>query len=205
MQFQTIISGLQQLTTQYGYFGVFSMSLLGALSIIIPVPDSATLFTLAGLKIGGTWVFDPLLIAAVATVGAGVGEFSGYLIGAKSKIAMTGKYKKNADFLVNACKKFGSIGIFAFALTPFPDDMMFIPLGSARYNPAKAFVPALAGKFLLSLLIVFGSRYSINAIMNLFGAGSSLLSFLISAAIGVALTITMFTVDWTKCFRKIAK
>jgi membrane protein DedA with SNARE-associated domain len=118
---------------------------------------------------------------------------------------VTGKYKKNADFLATAFKKFGSISIFAFALTPLPDDLMFVPLGMARYNPSKAFVPSLAGKSLLSLLIVFGSRFSVSIIANAFGAGGSLLSFLISAALGIALTVTMFKVDWTKHFGKYIK
>ena len=205
MQLQTLINALQQLSVKYGYFGVFSTSLLGALSIIIPVPDTTTIFALAGLKIGGDWVFDPLLIAAVATVGAGIGEFAGYLVGIKGKKILNGKCRKNTDFIVNACEKFGFVGIFAFALTPLPDDLMFIPLGNARYNPVKAFVPALTGKFLLSLLIIFGCRYSIGIITNAFGFGSSLLSFLISAALGIGITSAMFMIDLTKHFGKIIK
>lgn len=171
--------------------------------MVIPVPDTITIFTLAGLKIGGGWVFDPLLVAAAAAIGAGVGQFSGYLVGVRGKKTMAGKYKKNADFLVKVFNKFGPIGIFAFALTPLPDDLMFIPLGMARYNPVKAFVPALAGKFLASLIVAFGGRFSISIITNMFGAGSDLLSFLISAALGIAVAITMFKVDWTKYFEKL--
>lgn len=184
---------------------MFFTSLLGAISLIIPVPDSAALFTLAGLKIGGCWVFDPLLIATVATAGAGIGQLTGYLVGAGGKKSVPGMYKKNADFLVSTLGKLGSVGIFAFALTPFPDDMMFIPLGMARYNPIKAFVPALTGKFLLSLLIVSGARYSISLITNVFGGGGSVLSFMISIALGIGVTVTMFVVDFAKHFKKLIK
>ena len=179
------------------------MSLFGAVSVVIPVPDSAALFTLAGLKIGGCWVFDPLLIAAVATIGAGIGQLTGYLVGAGAKKTVPGTYRKNADFLVSTLGKLGSVGIFAFALTPFPDDMMFIPLGMARYNPIKAFVPALTGKFLLSLLIILGARYSIGLVTSVFGGGSSALSFMISIALGIGVTVTMFLVDLTKYFKKL--
>jgi membrane protein YqaA with SNARE-associated domain len=194
---------LQQLSVQYGYFGVFFISLVGALSMVIPIPDTITIFTLAGLKFGGNWVFDPLLIATAATIGAGVGQFSGYLVGSLGKKTMTGKYKKNVDFLASVFNKFGPIGIFAFALTPLPDDIMFVPLGMARYNPIKAFLPALTGKFLISLIIATGARFSIGIITSTFGAGSSLMSFLISAALGIAIAITMFKVDWTKHFGKL--
>lgn len=171
--------------------------------MVIPVPDTITVFTLAGLKVGGSWVFDPLLIAAVAAMGAGVGQFSGYLVGVGGKKNMAGKYKKNADFLVKVFNRFGPVGIFAFALTPLPDDLMFIPLGMARYNPVKAFVPALTGKFLASLIIAYGSRFSISVITDMFGAGSSLLSLLISTALGIAVAIAMFKVDWTMHFEKL--
>ena len=72
--------------------------------MVIPVPDTLTVFALAGLKVGGGWVFDPLLIAAAATLGSGVGQFSGYLLGVGGKKTMTGKYRKNADFLVRNVK-----------------------------------------------------------------------------------------------------
>ena len=203
MQFQAFISWLKQFSIQYGYFGVFLISVVGALSLVIPIPDAITIFTLAGLKIGGGWVFAPLLIATAATIGAGVGQFSGYLVGAAGKKTITGKYKKNADFLANIFDKFGPVGIFAFALTPLPDDIMFVPLGMTRYNPIKAFLPALTGKFLMSLAIALGGRFSIGIITSMFGAGSSLLSFLFSAVLGIIIAITMFKVDWTKHFEKL--
>lgn len=206
MQFGTLIGGLQQLATRYGYFGVFFLSLLGALSIVVPIPDTTTVFTLAGLRVGSSFVFNPLLIAAIATLGSGVGQGSGYILGVKTKKANNGgNYQRNSDFLVDTLGKFGSIGIFAFALTPLPDNLMFIPLGMARYNPVKAFIPGLAGKFLLSLLVVYAARYSIGAITSTLGGGSNLLSFAISAVLGLAVTMTMFLVDWGKCLGKLRK
>jgi hypothetical protein len=73
----------------------------------------------------------------------------------------------------------------------------------ARYNPTKAFLPALTGKFLMSLAIALGGRFSIGIITNMFGAGSSLLSFIFSAMLGIIIAITMFKVDWTKYFKKL--
>jgi len=187
---------------QYGYFGIFAVSLAGAMSIIVPIPDTIVVFTLAGLRVGDGWVFDPFLIASAVAIGAAIGEFSGYLMGFGSRKAMTGRYKENVDFLVNVLNKFGAAAIFVFALTPLPDDLVFIPLGTVRYNPVKAFTPALIGKFLMSLIIVYGSRFSIGIIRDTFGVGSNLLSVLISTAIGIVLTITMFKVDWTRYFGK---
>jgi len=193
---------MYNLCVQYGYLGIFAISLAGAMSIIVPVPDTIMVFTLAGLQTGGNWVFAPLLIALAATMGGLIGEVAGYLLGLSSKKVITGKYKKNVDFLSKVFNKFGAIAIFAFALTPLPDDMVFIPLGSSRYNPIKAFTPAVTGKLLLSLAVAYGGRFSIGIIRDVFGVGGDLTSVVISSGIGVAFAIALFKVDWAKRFDK---
>jgi membrane protein YqaA with SNARE-associated domain len=193
---------MYNLCVQYGYLGIFAISLAGAMSIIVPVPDTIMIFTLAGLQTGGNWVFAPLLIALAATLGGAIGQVSGYLLGLSSKKVIKGKYKNNVDFLSKVFNKFGAIAIFAFALTPLPDDMVFIPLGSSRYNPIKAFTPALTGKLLLCLAVAYGGRFSIGIIRDVFGVGGDLTSFLISTSIGIAFAIALFKVDWAKRFDK---
>ncbi len=54
--FGGVITWMRYLCTQYGYLGIFVMSLAGAVSIVVPVPDTIVVFTLAGLKIGDGWV-----------------------------------------------------------------------------------------------------------------------------------------------------
>ncbi len=115
---------------------------------------------------------------------------------------MTGRYKKNVDFLVKVFDRFGAVAIFAFALTPLPDDLVFIPLGATRYNPIKAFAPALAGKFLMSLIVAYGGRFSIGVIGDMLGVGSELVSALICTTVGLVLAIAMFKVDWSRHFEK---
>jgi membrane protein YqaA with SNARE-associated domain len=202
LQFQGIFAWLYNFCVQYGYLGIFAMSLAGAMSIIVPVPDTIAVFTLAGLQVGGNWVFAPLLIALAATLGGAIGEVSGYLLGLRSKKVITGKYKKNVDFLVNVFNKFGALAIFAFALTPLPDDMVFIPLGASRYNPIKAFAPAITGKLLLNLAVAYGGRFSIGIIQDTFGVGGDPISMAMSMGIGVAFAIAMFKVDWAGFFEK---
>jgi len=129
-------------------------------------------------------------------------EFSGYLLGFGGRKKIIGRYKKNVDFLVNVLNRFGAVAIFAFALTPLPDDLIFIPLGVTRYNPVKAILPALAGKFSMGLIIAYGGRYSVEFIEDLFGLGSELISSLVIFATGVILTIVLFRMDWEKYFSK---
>jgi len=197
---------MESLALQYGYFGIFLISLFGALSIIFPIPYTVIIFTLGGLKAGESWVFEPFWIAVAAGIGSTIGEFSGYLIGFGGRKAISERYKKKMDFLVKVFNKFGSIAIFLFALTPLPDDLLFIPLGVMRYSIIRIFLPALIGKFLMNLIVAYSGRFSVNVIRDIFGVESDWISALISMILAIVLLIIvfiiMFKVDWEKHFEK---
>ena len=40
-----------------------------------------------------------------------------------------------------------------------PDDLIYVPLGLAKYNPKRFFIATLTGKLVLSYVIVFVSHY----------------------------------------------
>jgi len=197
---------MESLALQYGYFGIFLISLIGALSIIFPIPYTVIIFALGGLKVGEAWVFEPLLIAVAAGIGSAIGEFSGYLLGVGGRKVISDKYKKKMDFLVRVFNKYGPITIFLFALTPLPDDLLFIPMGVMRYSIVKAFIPALIGKFCMNLIVAYSGRFSIQIIRDIFGVESDWISALIGMVIAIALLIIvfviMFKVDWEKHFEK---
>jgi membrane protein YqaA with SNARE-associated domain len=187
--------------TQYSYFGVFIISLLGAMSIFIPIPYTVVIFILGGLQ-----AFDPFLIAVAAGFGSAIGEFSGYLLGLGGRKVIGDKYKKRMNFLTKLFKKYGSIAIFIFALTPLPDDLLFIPLGVMRYSLLRAFIPALLGKFLSNLIIAYSGRLSLEIVKTIFGVEGEGTSLLVGTIIGVSLLvivfIIMFKLDWEKYFGK---
>ncbi|HEX9862558.1 MAG TPA: VTT domain-containing protein [Candidatus Bathyarchaeia archaeon] len=201
MQLQDIVKWMESFATQYGYFGIFLISFLGATSVFIPIPYTVVIFTLGGLQ-----AFDPLLIAVAAGTGAAIGEFSGYLIGFGGRRVIGEKYKKKMDFLTRLFKKFGPIVIFAFALTPLPDDLLFIPLGIMRYSLLKAFIPALLGKFVSNLIIAYSGRFSVDIIKYIFGVEgegmSALIGIILALVLMVIIFVIMFKVDWEKRFAK---
>jgi membrane protein DedA with SNARE-associated domain len=204
---QDIEYWMRTFAEQYGYLGIFLISLLGAMSIFVPIPYTIVIFILGGLQdTVGNWVFEPLWIAVAAGAGAAVGEFSGYLIGFGGRRVIGEKYKKKMDFLMKLFKKFGPIAIFVFALTPLPDDLLFIPLGVMRYGLIQAFIPALLGKFFSNLIIAYSGRLSLEIVKSLFGVEGEGTSLLIGTIIGIVLLvivfIIMFKVDWEKRFAK---
>ena len=192
---------------QYGYLGIFLISLIGAMSIFVPIPYTIVIFILGGVQdTFGNWLFDPLWIAVAAGIGSAIGEFSGYLLGAGGRKAIGNRYKKKMDFITKLFKKYGSVAIFIFALTPLPDDLLFIPLGVMRYSLLRAFIPALIGKFFSNLIIAYSGRLSLEIIGNLFGVEGGGTSLLVGTIIGVVLLvivlIIMFKFDWEKHFAK---
>jgi len=207
LELQDIADWMRNFAVQYGYLGIFLISLLGATSIFVPIPYTIVIFILGGLQdTVGNWVFEPLWIAVAAGAGAAIGEFSGYLIGFGGRRVIGEKYKKKMDFLTKLFKKFGPIAIFVFALTPLPDDLLFIPLGIMRYGLLQAFIPALLGKFFSNLIIAYSGRLSLEIVKSLFGVEGEGTSLLVGTIIGIVLLvivfIIMFKVDWEKRFAK---
>lgn len=200
MQFQDIVNWMQVFAIQYGYFGIFLIALIGALSIFVPIPYTVVIFTLGGFKSGGIYVFDPIWIALAAGLGSAVGEFSAYLIGLGGRKAIGDRYRKKMDLLVKVFNRYGAIVIFIFALTPLPDDLIFIPLGIMRYSVLKAFAPALIGKISMNFIVAYSGRLSIQAINSIFGVDSDWISALIGMTLALVLLavvfVVMFKVDW---------
>ena len=199
LQFQDIVNWLLSLSSQYGYFGIFLISLIGALSIFFPIPYTVVIFTLGQS-------FEPLWIAVAAGLGSAVGEFSGYLLGFGGRKAISERYKKKVDLLVRVFNKFGPVVIFLFALTPLPDDLLFIPLGVMRYSIVRVFVPAVIGKFCMNLIVAYSGRFSIQIIRDVFGVESDWITALIGMILAIVLLIIvfiiMFKVDWERYLEK---
>jgi membrane protein YqaA with SNARE-associated domain len=195
---------LQNFSIQYGYLGIFLVSLLGSASIFFPIPYTVVLFTVGSLE-----KFNPILIAFASGLGSAVGEFSGYLLGLGGRKVISEKGKRNVEFLLKIFGRYGALAIFMFALTPLPDDLLFIPLGVMRYGFIRAFIPAFLGKLCMSLIIVYSARFTIGIICQIFGIESdwalAIISMVIALILLTLIFILMFKVDWEKTFEKRIK
>ena len=208
MQFTEVLQQLSEwmksLVLTYGYLGIVAISLVGALSIFFPVPYTVVIFTIGGLKSEGAWLFEPLWIALAAGTGSALGEFSGYLLGLGGRKIVSGRYKEKMEFLVKVFNKFGPVAIFIFALTPLPDDLLFIPMGVMRYSIIRALIPAFIGKVCMNFIVAYSGRLSIQIIEEIFGVESDWISALIGMILAIVLLVIvfviMFKVDWEKYF-----
>ena len=179
---------------QYGYFGVFLISLVGSLSIIIPVPYTLLIYVMGG-------VLDPILVAIASGFGSAVGEFSGYALGYYGRAVISKERQRKMNFMVKVFDRYGFFAIFFFALTPLPDDLLFIPLGIMRYKFVKAFIPSLLGKLLMSFILAYSGRLSIGFIRDLLGGGG-LIGAIVTVILLIVIMVAILKIDWEKVFEK---
>lgn len=201
---QQLVEWMQQLALNYGYFGIFLISLIGALSIFFPLPYTVVIFWL-----GSTGTFNPFLIAIAAGIGSAVGELSGYTLGFYGRKVISTERRRKMEFMLKVFDRFGPVAIFLFALTPLPDDLLFIPLGIMHYNLVKAFIPALIGKTCMNFIVAYGGSVTNQLIKQFFGEGSDWIAVLLGGILGIILFIivmvVMFKIDWEKIFLKHVK
>jgi len=172
--------------------GIFVASFIGAMSIVIPVPYTVLIFLMGK-------ILDPFLVALSAGAGSALGEFFGYLMGYYGRAVMSEERKRKVDYILKVFSRYGALTIFVFALTPLPDDLLFIPLGIMRYSFIKAFVPCLLGKIAMSLILAYGGAASISFIETLFGGEEgSVWMIVVSAVLLFAVIVVMLKVDWEK-------
>lgn len=179
---------------QYGYFGVFVISLVGAISIVFPIPYTLLIYLLGA-------VLDPFFLAIAGGVGSAIGEFSGYVLGYYGRVLVGEDQQRKMDYMLKFFYRYGSVAIFLFALTPLPDDLLFIPLGIMRYKFLKAFIPCFLGKISMCFILAYSGRLSIDIIRVLFG-GDGFIVVVVTSALLVAIMVAMLKIDWEKLFEK---
>lgn len=189
-----VLEWMEQFALQFGYLGVFIISFIGSVSVIFPIPYTIVIFFLGS-------VLDPVFVAVSGGLGAALGEFSGYALGYYGRKVVNKERRRKMDFMVKLFDRYGPAAIFLFALTPLPDDLLFIPLGVMRYPFLKAFVPALLGKTLMTFILAYSGQQSIELIVAIFGE-SGWIGTVITAALLILIIVAMIKIDWEKLFEK---
>jgi membrane protein YqaA with SNARE-associated domain len=144
---------------------------------------------------------DPFLLAIAGGIGSAVGEISGYLFGYYGHKMIGEERQRKMEFMVKFLDHYGPVAVFLFALTPLPDDILFIPLGMMRFSFLKVFIPCVLGKISMCFIVAYSGRYSVEFIRTLFGDGGWLTG-IITALLLVAIIVAMFKIDWEKMFNK---
>jgi membrane protein DedA with SNARE-associated domain len=185
-----------------GYLGVLLISFIGSIIVFIPVPYFPVLVT-ATLNRN----LDPHIIALSSAVGAVAAKMIIFYGSYYGRNILSSKTKKRIMPLQRLLGKYGWAGAFTASLTPIPDDLVYIPLGLAKYNPWKFATAIFAGKLILNEMIVSGTIFIGRPFVDMLSAEEINPLYLITAAIVTAAVMGLIIyfslrIDWSKIIGK---
>jgi len=183
---------------ELGYLGILIISFVGSIIVFVPIPYFPILVTASFNP-----KFDPHMIALVSAVGTVAAKTIIFLVSYYGRKILSDKTKKRMLPLQKLVSRYGWPGAFAAALTPIPDDLVYIPLGLAKYNPWKFAAATFAGKFLMNEVIVWGSVYLGRPFVErLLSESTSSMSLIIAAVASIAVLVVLvylsLKIDWAK-------
>jgi len=204
VEFAAFSEALFPFASEVGYIALSLVSFFGSLIPFVPIPSFVVLATMA--------VGDQFNIHILAIVGAVTATFAKMIIfyvsygGGKILSEKTRKRMKPFERLV---KKYGGAAAFVAAATPIPDDLIYIPLGLAKYNPKRFFIATLTGKFVLSYIIVLIAHFVGLSILdplleNVESTSTIYLGMIVFAVILTVIIILLLRLDWEKILGKFA-
>jgi len=191
-------------TPEVGYLGLTIVSFFGSLIPFVPIPSFVLVATMA---VGEQFDIHVLvLIAAITSTAAKQIIFYASYGGRK---IISEKTKKRMLPFQKLVKRYGGSAAFVAAATPIPDDLVYIPLGLAKYNPKRFFVATLLGKFVLYYVIVLISHYMGLSLLEpvLQEIDDPLPVYIGIIALGIAMTVVvilLLRLNWEKILGRIA-
>lgn len=198
------ISSLFPFDPELGYLGLGLVSFFGSLVPFVPVPSFVLLAT---MSVGDTFNLHVLAVmSALAATGA---KQIIFYVSYSGRRMMNPKTRHRMMPFQRLVKRYGAAAAFVAAATPIPDDLVYVPLGLAKYNPRKFFVSTLCGKIVLHYTIVVISHYLGLSLIEpyLENVTSMTEVYLGMAVFGVAMALVivlLLRMDWGRILGRVA-
>jgi len=183
---------------ELGYLGILLVSFVGSLIPFIPIPYFPLLIT-ASFNSN----FNPHLIALVSTAGVVAAKTIIFFASYYGRKVLSDKTKHRMLPLQRLVSRYGWPGAFIAAATPVPDDLVYIPLGLAKYSPWKFVTATFAGKFVMNEAIVWSSIFLGRPFVeSVLGETTDPTWLIVGAVVSIALLgVTVYyslKIDWAK-------
>ena len=191
-------------TPEVGYLGLTIVSFFGSLIPFVPIPSFVLVATMA---VGEQ--FDIHVLVLIAALTSTAAKQIIFYVSYGGRKIISEKTKKRMLPFQKLVKRYGGSAAFVAAATPIPDDLVYIPLGLAKYNPKRFFVATLLGKFVLYYVIVLISHYMGLSLLEpvLREINDPLPVYIGIIALGVAMTVVvilLLRLNWEKILGRIA-
>ena len=185
----------------YGYLGLFGASFLGSLLLFVPMPYFF-LVVIASTSSN----FDPTIIGIVSAIGATTAKVIIFQLSYTGSKLMSKSAENRLRPFMRLVSKYGGIAAFLAAITPLPDDLIYIPLGLARYGRMKFILFTLAGKIIFTMSIAWGVRLSLDYISffitDVSDTNGAILVTMIFFVLAIITIYTIIKLDWARVLGK---
>jgi len=142
---------------RFGYPGVFLVTMISNATVFIPVPGIMVVFALGA-------VFQPLITAMVAGLGAATGELSGYLLGFSGQglAQRSERYQRFLSWL-SKHRRYSDVAVMVLAIIPNPFfDLAGIAAGTLKIPVLRFYFFCAIGSTLKMLVFAYSGDTILN-------------------------------------------
>jgi len=187
--------------------GILSLALVNFFGSLVPFVPLPGFLLLATMSVGDQ--FDLHILALVSAITATVAKQIIFFVSYGGRKIFSEKTRKRMRPFERLVKKYGGVAAFIAAATPIPDDLVYVPLGLAKYNPKRFFIATLSGKIVLSYVIVFVSHYLGLSLLEPFlaridDATPVYIGIIIFGAMMTVVVVLLLRLDWVRIMGKFA-
>ena len=187
-----------------GYLSLSLVNFFGSLVPFVPLPGFLLLATMA---VGDQ--FDLHILALLSAITATIAKQIIFYVSYRGRKIINEKTRKRMRPFERLVKRYGAGAAFFAAATPIPDDLVYVPLGLAKYNPKRFFIATLTGKIVLSYFIVFISHYLGLSLIDPFlehidDATPVYIGIVIFGIMMTSVVILLLRLDWQRILGKFA-
>ena len=187
-----------------GYSLLGLVNFFGSLVPFVPLPG---FLLLATMSVGDQ--YDLHILALLSAVTATIAKQIIFYVSYGGRKIINEKTRKRMRPFERLIKRYGAGAAFFAAATPIPDDLVYVPLGLAKYNPKRFFIATLTGKIVLSYSIVFISHHLGLSLVepfleNIDDATPVYIGIIIFAAMMTAVIVLLLRLDWARILGKFA-
>jgi membrane protein YqaA with SNARE-associated domain len=149
---------------QYGYIGIFLISIAANATIIIPLPGVAITTAMGA-------IFNPIGVAVAAGLGAALGELTGYTAGFSGQgVVERVVFFERLTNWMRLHQNLAYVAILVLAFIPNPlFDLAGMASGALKLPIWKFLIACLIGKILKMLMFAYAGYYSIGWLGAQFG------------------------------------
>jgi membrane protein DedA with SNARE-associated domain len=203
-----VTSPFESLDSQFVYLGILFASFIVNMVILVPIPIYPILIISVFDK-----KLDPNSIAIYSATGIIIAKTIIFYLayyGHNILFKQRSHFNKKIILLQKLASKYGWKAAIIAAVTPIPDDIVYISLGLARYSPWKFIISTFAGKLAINEIVLWAAIYWGKPFIDKFTNNNNntidpfnvAISVIVGISIAIVIIYTFTRIDMDRVIRK---